>query len=85
MNLDLEFMLNNVDTKRTKQCKLNLWLKTLTEDDRNAFWRAMDNETIPLRHIWKTIQAIGCPNQESSIRSHRRGDCKTCERNINNG
>jgi hypothetical protein len=44
----------------------------------------MDDERIPLRHIWKTIQAVGCPNQESSVRSHRRGDCKSCERLINN-
>jgi hypothetical protein len=82
--MNLEQLLNTVTTPRTKQCKLNAWLTTLSEEDRNAFWRAMDDERIPLRHIWKTIQAVGCPNQESSVRSHRRGDCKSCERLINN-
>jgi hypothetical protein len=83
--MNLEELLNTVPGPRHKQCKLNVWLNTLSEDDRNAFWKAMDNEDIPLRHIWKTIQAIGCPNQESSVRSHRRGDCKTCERKNTNG
>lgn len=83
--MNLETMLNTVTKAPTKACKLNAWLNTLTEDDRNAFWRAMDNDDIPLRHIWKTVQAIGCPNQESSIRSHRHGDCKTCERVNTNG
>jgi len=81
--MNLETLLNTPTQPRTKQCKLNAWLTTLSEDDRNAFWRAMDDDRIPLRHIWKTIQAIGCPNQESSVRSHRRGDCKSCERQIN--
>lgn len=81
MNLDA--MLTNVPRASTKQCRLNLWLNTLNEDDRNAFWRAMDNAEIPTRHIWKTVKAIGCPNQESSIRTHRRGGCITCEGIIN--
>jgi hypothetical protein len=83
--MNLDELLNTPDIPRTKQCKLNAWLITLSEDDRNAFWRAMDNDTIPTRHIWKTVKAVGCPNQESSVRSHRRGDCKSCERQINNG
>ena len=81
MNLDT--LLNDVPRARTKQCQLNNWLTTLSEDDRNAFWKAMDNPEIPLRHIWKTLKSIGCPNQESSIRSHRRRECQTCEENLN--
>jgi hypothetical protein len=81
--MTLEDMFNNVPPPTGKQCRLDLWLATLNEDDLNAFWRAMDNEEIPTRHIWRVVKTIGCPNQESSIRSHRRGECKTCERKIN--
>jgi hypothetical protein len=81
--MNLAQLLESVPTARTKQCRLNIWLATLTEDDRNAFWKAMDNPEIPLRHIWQTIKSIGCPNQESSIRSHRRGECQTCEGKLN--
>lgn len=81
--MNLETMLNNVPTIRRKQCRLHIWLQTLPEDDRNAFWKAMDNPDIPLRHIWKTVKAVGCPNQESSLRSHRVGDCQTCEERAN--
>lgn len=83
--MTLDDILNEVPRTRNKQCRLNIWLTTLTEEDRNAFWRAMDNDTIPTRHIWHTVKSIGCPNQESSVRSHRRGECQTCERLITNG
>ena len=78
--MKLDDLLNNVPPMQTKQCKLNKWIISLTEDDRNAFWKAMDNPEIPTRHIWKAIKTVGCTNQESSIRSHRRGECQTCER-----
>jgi hypothetical protein len=81
--MNLETLLTDVPRIRSKQCRLNVWLMTLSEDDRNAFWRAMDNPDIPLRHIWQTVKSIGCPNQESSIRSHRRGECQTCEDKLN--
>ena len=82
--MTLDELLNDVPPITGKQCRLNAWINMLSEDDRNAFWKAMDNDQIPTRHIWRTVRTIGCPNQESSIRSHRRGECLTCERN-NNG
>jgi hypothetical protein len=44
--MTLDETLNAVPRTRNKQCRLNIWLATLTEDDRNAFWRAMDNDTL---------------------------------------
>ena len=83
--MSLETLLNEVPPPTGKQCRLNIWLHTLNEDDRVAFWKAMDNEQIPTRHIWRTIRSIGCPNQESSVRSHRRAECISCEKRNNNG
>jgi len=82
--MSLESVLNDLPHGRvTKQCRLSIWLGTLNEDDRASFWKAMDNEAIPTRHIWRSVKEFGCPNQESSIRSHRRGECQTCERKSN--
>jgi hypothetical protein len=83
--MTLDDLLNDVPPPTGKQCRLAAWLTTLSEDDHTAFWKAMDNDQIPTRHIWRTIRNIGCPNQESSIRSHRRGECLTCERKTTNG
>ena len=83
--MTLDDLLNDVPPPTGKQCRLDAWLTTLNEDDHTAFWKAMDNDQIPTRHIWRTIRNIGCPNQESSIRSHRRGECLTCERKTTNG
>ena len=80
----LEQLFNDVPPITGKQCRLNAWLIMLSEDDQNAFWKAMDNEQIPTRHIWRTVRSIGCPNQESSIRSHRRGECISCEKRNTN-
>jgi len=81
--MTLNDLLHDVPPLSTKQCRLDAWLDTLKEDDRNAFWKAMDNPDIPTRHIWRTVKTIGCPNQESSIRSHRFGECRSCERKAN--
>jgi len=82
--MSLETMLNDVTPEYSRTCKFGPWVDALPEDDRNAIHRAMDNDHISTRHIYKTLKAIGCPSAESSIRSHRRGECQNCERK-NNG
>jgi hypothetical protein len=81
--MSLEEMLSSQAPEYSRTCKLGPWIDSLPEDDRNAIHRAMDNDSITTRHIYKTLKAIGCPSAESSIRSHRRGECQNCERKNN--
>jgi hypothetical protein len=79
--MTLETILMAPPAENSRTCKFGPWLTSLPEDDRNAIHRAFDNPNIPSRHIYRTLLAIGCPSAESSIRSHRRGECQNCERN----
>jgi hypothetical protein len=81
--MTLENTLNNPPPENTRTCKFGPWLASQPEDDRNAIHRAFDNPDIPARHIYRTLLAVGCPSAESSIRSHRRGECQNCERKRN--
>lgn len=81
--MNLESILATPPAKDSRTCKFAPWLATLPEDDRNAVYRAFDNPDVPSRHIYRTLKAIGCPSAESSIRSHRRGECQNCERKRN--
>jgi hypothetical protein len=81
--MTLEQSLNTFPPENSRTCKFGPWLATLTEDDRNAVYKAFDNPDVPSRHIFRTLAGIGCPSSESSIRSHRLGDCQSCERNRN--
>ena len=78
--MNLETLLNDQTPEYARTCKFGPWVNTLNEDDRNAVFRAFDNPDVTTRHIYKTLKAIGCPSAESSIRSHRRGECQNCER-----
>lgn len=78
--MSLETILFAESTTYARVCKFAPWLAQQSEDDRNAIIRAFDNPDVTTRHIYKTLKAIGCPSAESSIRSHRVGECQHCER-----
>lgn len=78
--MSLDNLLQTQPNAYSRTCKFGPWLTQQTEDDRNAIIRAFDNPEITTRHIYKTLKAIGCPSAESSIRSHRLGECQNCER-----
>lgn len=80
MNLDELF---NAAPHQPRHCQFAGWLSTLSEEDRHSVWRAFDNENIRTRHIYQVVKSIGYPNGESSLRTHRRGECKQCERERN--
>jgi hypothetical protein len=82
MSLNLEQALAAVPTVRGKACKFGPWLLTLSEDDRNAVAKAMDNPELETRHIFRTLQSVGCPSGESSVRTHRARECQHCEREL---
>lgn len=71
----------NAKPEPPQHCQFSVWLSTLKRDDVDAIYRAFDNENVTTRHIYRTLKGIGYPNGESSLRSHRRGECITCERN----
>ena len=78
--MNLDNALNTQPGIYDRVCKFGPWFAKQTEDDRNAILRAFQNDQITHRHIYKTLRSIGCPSAESSIRTHRLGDCGYCER-----
>lgn len=77
--MTLQAQLNNY-SPNSRYCKFAPWFSQLPEDDRASVIQAFDNPEIATRHIFKVLKSIGCPSAESSIRSHRLGECQHCER-----
>ena len=76
MNLD-EML--NAKPQRNNPCKWSAWWNTLTDNDRTSITNAFNNQQIETSHIVRTLQGYGCPMSESTIRTHRRNECKTCQ------
>jgi hypothetical protein len=81
--MNLEALLTDPQPAYARTCKFGSWVATLGEEDRHAVWRSMGNDNVSTRHIYRILKSVGCPSAESSVRSHRRGECQNCERNNN--
>jgi hypothetical protein len=65
--------------KRGSGCKWAVWFKSLGEMDQLAVQQAFADEYTSTSHIVRTLQAYGCPMSESTIRTHRLNECKSCQ------
>lgn len=65
--------------QRSKQCKWSIWYSDITDDDRASIQAAFADDRIETSHIVRTLQSYGCPMSESTIRTHRKNECKTCQ------
>lgn len=75
MNLD---ELLNAKPQRTNQCKWSVWYNTqLMDVEREAIERAFKSD-METSHIARALREYGCPMSDSTIRTHRRRECKTC-------
>ena len=63
---------------KTLQCKWRQWWITLNELERSTIQAAFDNLELETSHVVRALQAYGCPSSPTTIRTHRRGECKTC-------
>ena len=77
MNLAEAF---NAAPARPNSCKWSHWWVTLTDKDRADITAAFDNWNIETTHIARVLREYGCPLSDSTIRTHRRRECKTCAR-----
>jgi hypothetical protein len=60
-------------------CQFGRWFSTLDAADQNTIKKFFGDAETTTSHIARTlIEHRACPVSESSIRSHRRGECRTC-------
>lgn len=62
-----------------QNCRFGSWFRALPEGDQDAIRKHFGNAATTTSHIARTlIDHAACPVSESSIRSHRRGECRSC-------
>lgn len=76
--MNLEEMLN-AKPRRSNSCKWSVWYGSIPEDDRTFIANAFAEEHIATSHIVRVLTEYGCPMSESTIRTHRLNECKTCQ------
>lgn len=76
--MNLSDALDNVVNYRP-QCKFGSWVDTLNADDQNLVRDALTaRDRYTTIHLTRVFQSFGCPVSESSVRTHRMGECKSC-------
>jgi hypothetical protein len=76
MNLD-EML--KAKPKRPNMCKWSNWWNSISEGDRISITIAFADPNTDTSHIVRVLHEYGCPMSESTIRTHRRNECKTCQ------
>lgn len=60
-------------------CQFGRWFATLDPSDQDTIRKYFGDPETTTSHITRTlIEHRGCPVSDSSIRTHRRGECQTC-------
>jgi hypothetical protein len=80
MNLDaakLDELINRAKPA-TNACKWRQWYVNLTQDEKTTIQTAFNNPEIETSHLVRALQEYGCPSSPTTIRSHRRQECKSC-------
>ena len=80
MNLDAAKLAELIHRERPKtiQCKWRVWYETLNDDEKTTIQNAFRNDEIETTQLVRALHEYGCPSSPSTIRTHRRGECKTC-------
>jgi hypothetical protein len=78
MNLD-EML--KAKPRRSNSCKWSVWYNSISEGDRMSIMIAFADEHTATSHIVRVLTEYGCPMSESTIRTHRLNECKTCQGN----
>jgi len=65
--------------RRSNSCKWSVWYGSIPETDRDYIANAFADEHILTSHIVRVLTEYGCPMSESTIRTHRLNECKTCQ------
>jgi hypothetical protein len=63
---------------KTMQCKWRIWYETLNPDEQATIQAAFTNDEIETTQLTRALHEYGCPSSPSTIRTHRRGECKSC-------
>lgn len=73
-------LLNTPPVIERGRCTFRPWYEKLTEDERNAITASFDNEDWTTSAIVRILQDAGCPSSETTIRTHRKFACQSCNR-----
>lgn len=76
MNLEEMF---KAPPRKSNSCKWSVWFKSLTDTDQTIVQQAFADENTTTSHIVRVLTEYGCPMSESTIRTHRLNECKTCQ------
>jgi len=60
------------------QCKWRPWFESLTQEERDTINKAFNDNELETTQLTRALKAYGCPSSSTTIRTHRRGECKTC-------
>lgn len=63
---------------KTLQCKWRQWWITLPLEDQAIIQASFNNAELETSHLVRALQTYGCPSSPTTIRTHRRNECKTC-------
>jgi hypothetical protein len=63
---------------KTLQCKWRQWFINLNDEDKDVILSAFKDHELETTQLTRALQAYGCPSSPTTIRTHRRGECKTC-------
>lgn len=56
-------------------CVVGQWATSLSDDDKSAFDKSIDDVDFSTRSLFKLYQKAGAPFGLTSLLSHRNGDC----------
>jgi hypothetical protein len=77
MNLD-EML--KAPPRRTNACKWSQWFNGIDEMDQNSIIAVFADDHTETSHICRVLREYGCPMSDSTIRTHRLNECKSCGR-----
>ena len=63
---------------KTSQCRFGKQFAALSDEDQNKIKIAFQDNEITTSWIFKVLSENGFPVSESTVRTHRKGNCRTC-------
>jgi hypothetical protein len=75
--MNLEELINKPKQK-TQACKWRQWYSGLNDEDKQVIATAFNDPELETSHLTRALQIYGCPSSPTTIRTHRRGECKSC-------
>jgi hypothetical protein len=60
------------------QCKWRPWFESLSAEEQDTIAKAFADPQLETTQVTRALKTYGCPSSSTTIRTHRRGECKSC-------